>query len=296
MGDGTLSRVTETWPFVGAEVVRDGVLTKRVLHSLYLPIYPGVYAPRGVDLTARQRARAAWLWSGRRAVVSGLSAAGLHGSKWVEPTRPAELVHTNRRSPAMLVVHTDALLPGEIVRVDGVPLTTPARTAFDLGRRLPTSSAVQRIDALMNATRLTVPDIERVAIGHPGVRGLRALRQTLQLVDGGAQSPYETLTRLMLIDGGLPAPETQLAVRDQYGSAVAYLDMGWREYRVGVEYDGAQHWSDRRQRRRDVERFADLEALGWAIVRVTSDMLRTPAAVVARVRAALDRGVLDCAS
>ena len=63
--------------------------------------------------------------------------------------------------------------------------------------------------------------------------------------------------------------------------------MGWRESRVGVEYDGAHHWTDARQRRRDIERYADLEALGWTIIRVSSDMLRTPAAVIHRVRAAM---------
>lgn len=296
VGAGTLPRMTESWPFIGAEALHDRAVTKRVLRSLYLPVYPGVYVPRGIDLTPKQRAHAAWLWSGRKAVVSGLSAAAMLGSKWVEPTNPAELVHTNRRNPTMLVVHTDELLPAEIVRVDGIPITTPARTAFDLGRRLPTNKGVQRIDALLNATRVTVADIERVATNHRGVRGLRTLRRVLELVDAGAESPYETLTRLMLVDGGLPAPQTQLVVRDGYGFAVAYLDMGWRDQRVGVEYDGAQHWTDPRQRRRDVERFAELAALGWVIIRVTSDMLRTPASVVARVRAALARGVLDCAS
>lgn len=292
---GTLPRVTENWPFLGVEAVRDGSVTNRLLRSLYVPVYPGVYAPKGVELAPQQRARAAWLWSRRRAVASGLSAAALLGCKWIEAANPAELTHTNRRNPTMLVVHTDALLPCERTTIDGIPTTTPARTAFDLGRRLPISKGVQRIDAVMNATRITVTDIERVAASHVGVRGVRTLRRILKLVDGGAQSPYESLTRLMLIDGGLPAPQTQLAVRDNYGFVVAYLDMGWREYRVGVEYDGAQHWTDSRQRRRDVERFADLEALGWLVIRVTSDMLRTPAAVVARVRAALARGVLGCA-
>jgi very-short-patch-repair endonuclease len=66
--------------------------------------------------------------------------------------------------------------------------------------------------------------------------------------------------------------------------------MGWRERRVGVEFDGAQHWTDARQRRRDIERLSDLESLGWRIIRVSSDMLRTPAAIIARVRAALGSG------
>ena len=106
-------------------------------------------------------------------------------------------------------------------------VTTAARTAFDLGRRLPMTAAVQRMDALMNATGLQAADVEKVIIEHPGVRGLAALRRVLPLVDGGAQSPYETLTRLILVRAGLPAPATQVPVVDEYGFVVAYLDMGW---------------------------------------------------------------------
>ena len=188
----------------------------------------------------------------------------------------------------MLTVHSDELSLGEITEVDGMTVTTPARTAFDLGRRLNLKDAVKRIDALMNATQLKVVEIESVIEGHPGVRGIGKLRKTLSLVDGGAESPYESLTRLMLVGAGLPNPQTQLPVFDELGFVVAYLDMGWPEYRVGVEFDGAQHWTDARQRSRDVERLADLEALGWTIIHVSSDMLRTSAVVVGRVSAALE--------
>lgn len=279
----------ENWPFRGFEAIESGQLSARALKRFYAAVYPGVYAPRWVEPSAVQRARAAWLWSRRSGVVSGLSAAALLGARWIEAGSPAELVHSNRRPPAMLVVHTDALLSGEAACIDGIPVTTAARTAFDIGRRLPVTDAVQRVDALMNATGVTVEQVRRVADGHPGVRGLSALRRMLPLVDGGSQSPYETLTRLILIRAGLPAPQTQLPVVDRFGFVVAYLDMGWPERRVGVEYDGAQHWTDARQRRRDIERLADLEALGWIIIRVSSDMVRTPAAIVARVHAALER-------
>ena len=257
------------------------------LGKFYTAVYPGVYAPRSVELSPIQRARAGWLWSRRQGIVAGLSASAMLGSKWVEPTMPAEFVHVNRRAPAMLTVHSDSLMPDEAIELDGMRVTTAARTAFDIGRRLPLTAGVQRLDALMNATNLKVVDVEDVIAAHPGVRGLSTLRRTLALVDGGAESPYESLTRLTLVRAGLTAPETQLRVVDEFGFAVAYLDMGWRERRVGVEFDGAQHWTDARQRRRDIERLSDLESLGWRIIRVSSDMLRTPAAIVARVRAAL---------
>ena len=277
----------DDWPFRGAEAVEAGRVSAGQLGKFYTAVYPGVYAPRLVELSPIQRARAGWLWSRRQGIVAGLSASAMLGSKWVEPTMPAEFVHVNRRAPAMLTVHSDSLMPDEAIELDGMRVTTAARTAFDIGRRLPLIAGVQRLDALMNATKLKVVDVEDVIAAHPGVRGLSTLRRTLALVDGGAESPYESLTRLTLVRAGLSAPETQLRVVDEFGFVVAYLDMGWRERRVGVEFDGAQHWTDARQRRRDIERLSDLESLGWRIIRVSSDMLRTPAAIIARVRAAL---------
>jgi len=281
--------MAEDWPFRGAAALESGWLSARELKRFYVAVYPGVYAPRWVDLSPNHRAHAAWLWSRGAGVVAGLSASAMLGAKWIDSTLPAELIHTNRRAPQMLVVHTDTLAPGEVTRVGVMPVTTAARTAFDIGRRHPGVPGVQRLDALMNVTGLTVAEIEAVIGAHPRARGLKTLRRTLRRVDGGAASPQETLTRLMLVDAGLPAPQTQIRVTDEFGTLVAYLDMGWREHRVAVEYDGAQHWTDPHQRRRDIERLADLDALGWIVVRVSGDMLRTPAHVVARVRAALER-------
>lgn len=82
------------------------------MRKAYVPLYPGVYVPRGVEVTVRQRAEAAWLRSRRRGVVAGQSAAAMLGVKWVDGRHPAELIHDNRRSPARLVVRTEALAPG----------------------------------------------------------------------------------------------------------------------------------------------------------------------------------------
>ena len=289
MTDDMTDDGADPWPFRGAEAVAAGALTQRQLAAFHTAVYPGVYVPRWMELSAVTRARAAWLWSRRGGVVAGLSASAVLGARWIEPIHPAQLVHANRRPPEMLIVHSDTLLDGETCVVDGMRVTTPARTAFDLGRRMRLTDAVQRVDALMNATGLRPDGIQQVMDCHPRARGLTALRRMLALVDAGAQSPYETLTRLILVRAGLPAPQTQLPVADEHGFVVAHLDMGWREQRVGVEYDGAQHWTDARQRARDIERLADLEALGWIVIRVSSHMLRTPAGVVARVRSALER-------
>ncbi len=85
----------------------------------------------------------------------------------------------------------------------------------------------------------------------------------------------------------MPRPQTQIAVRDEFGSAVAYLDMGWEDVKVAVEYDGEQHRTDRRQYAWDVRRLEMLERRGWIVVRVLAR--DRPAEVVSRARAALAR-------
>lgn len=232
------------------------------MRTLYEPVYPGVYVPCGIEPTAHQRAQAAWLWSRRRAVVTGSSAAALLGAKWVSPALDADLVHDNRKPPKRIVVHSDRLAPHQLQAVDGIAVTTPARTAFDIGRRTPYRlQAIQRLDALANATDVKVTDVEAVMAEHPGARGLLRLRQVLPLVDGGAESPQETRTRLALVDAGLPRPQTQIRVFDHYGDFVARIDMGYEDLRVGIEYDGPQHWTDRQQRDRDIDRYSALLAL-----------------------------------
>lgn len=107
-------------------------------------------------------------------------------------------------------------------------------------------------------------------------------------MDSGAESPQESRTRLLLMRGGLPKPETQIVVLNEFGYPFARIDMGYRALMVGIEFDGAQHWTDPAQRTADIDRYAELASLGWRIVRVSTDLLRyRPEVVVARVCAAL---------
>lgn len=262
-------------PFLAREALDDGLLTFRELRRFHRAGFPGVWMLRGSDLSMDQLAHAAWLWSGRKAVVAGLAASALHGAKWIEPGAPVELVHTNRRPPTGIVVRTETLAPEEIQCAGPLPITSASRTVFDLGRRLRLDDGVQRIDALLNATDVKIADVEAVIARHPGVRGLRQLRETLTLVDGGAESPYESLTRLVLVQAGFPPPQTQIRVCDEYGYVFARVDMGWPEYLVGVDFEGAQHWTDPKQRSGDVVRYTRLAEMGWIDVRLTSGILHT---------------------
>lgn len=275
-------------PFLATEALDSRLLTFRELRRFHTAVYPGVWVARGADLSAVDHAVAAWLWSGRRGVVSGVAASGVHGAKWVEPGILTELVHANRRPPRGIITRGDRLLDGEVHYIGALPVTSPARTAFDLGRRLPVGPAAERIDALMNATDVKVEEIDAVIARHRRVRGLRNLRTTLTLVDGGAESPYETKTRLLLLRNGFPRPETQIRILDHDGVVVARLDMGWRQWRVGVDFEGAQHWTDPEQRDKDVDRYWLLPELGWNDIRLTSGVLHNqPQRFLDRVSAAL---------
>jgi len=275
-------------PFVGTEAVRAGVLTERELRRSCTRIYRNVYQRRDSGLTAKDRAVPAWLWSGKKAVVAGNSAAALLGADWVDPHVPAELVTGRKRPPPLIITRNETLLAGETTVVDGVPVTSPARTAFDLARRPGLQTAVMRIDALARATGFTVDEVQPLIDAHRGARGMKQLRWVLPLIDAGAESPQETRTRLVLIAGGLPRPQTQIVVRNEWNWVLARIDLGWEEWLVGVEYDGPQHWTDPRVRANDIDRTAELERRGWRLIRVGADLLRNrPDIVVDRVRRAL---------
>lgn len=251
----------------------------------YRPVFPNVYLPAQVEPTLPLRIRAAWLWSGRTAVIAGAAAAAVHGAAWIPDAVPIELIHHNTRAPDGVLIRRDGLCPGETQICDGLAVTTPERTAFDIGRRGAVRSAVVRLDSLARATGFKADDVLRVAGAHPRSPGLRRLEAALGLVDPGAQSPRESYLRLLLIDAGLPRPQTQVPVPGADGMPVAYLDMGWPEWMVAVEYDGDHHRTDRRQYVKDIRRLEMLEQLGWVIVRVVAE--DRPADIVRRVRAAL---------
>jgi hypothetical protein len=273
---------------VGSEAVAAGVVNPYQLKTNYAAVFRNVYVPGGQATTALDKAIAAWLWSGRRATVAGLSAAAFHGSLWIDAGLPAELNQRHRHKTKGIVLHSDRLGDDEVCVVDGVPATTPARTAYDLGRRRGLEMAVVRLDALMQATHLKPIDVAVLADRHSGARGIVQLREAIGLSDAGSESPQETRTRLVLTSAGLRPKRTQIEVFDCFGVFIGRIDMGWDEWLVGVEYDGEQHWTNPEVRTGDIERQARLEAQGWRIVRVSADMLRhRRQVIVERTRNAL---------
>jgi hypothetical protein len=272
-------------PFIGSETLASGALSRHQLRRRYRAVFPNVYLSNDAELSLERRISAAWLWSGGTATIVGAAAAALHGSKWIPDDVPIELNQANTRPPHGVLTRRDALADGETQVMDGRRVTTPERTAFDIGRRGAIRSAVVRLDALARATGFKVDDVLRIAKCHPHSPGLRRLEAALELVDPGSESPRESYLRLLLIDAGLPRPQTQIPVLGVDGIPVAYLDLGWEEHLVAVEYDGDQHRTDRRQYVKGIRRLEMLERMGWIVVRVVAE--DGPANIIRRVREAL---------
>ena len=155
--------------------------------------------------------------------------------------------------------------------------TDRARAAWLWSRR--TATLVGSSAAAMHGS-LWLPDHVPAELAHarqPAPPGI--------LIHRGAIADDEICLvelRLLLVRDGLPRPVTQVQVGKRR------IDMGWPEWKVGVEYDGAQHWTDPERHAEDIERLEYLAAQGWTIVRVSARQLRYDRpGIVMRVRRAL---------
>ena len=256
---------------MGSEALATHSLTRHHLRSRFVACYPDVYVSADAEVTAAVRARAAWLWSGRRGVVAGQSAAALHGAKWVDARKPAELLWPNRRPPKGIRGWADRYQADEVEEINGMRVTTPARTALDLACRYPLVKAVAAIDALARATHLEIADVESLAERYRGRRGIRKARKALGLVDAGAESPQETWLRLVVIRNGFPRPQTQIPLYDEFGVLVAVFDLGWEDKMIAMDYEGEHHRVNRRRFNHDIRKAETVAEMGWIDIRVTAE-------------------------
>jgi hypothetical protein len=272
--------------FLGSEALGGG-MPRSELRRWYRPIFRGVYIPKNATPNLRDRAVGAWLTSGRAGVVTGVAASAWHGADWVDDAEPIELLVHERRKQAGLLVRMDRVADDEVTTIDGLPVATRARTAFDLGRYQKRAAAMGRLDALMRAAPFPAAEVMVLLDRYGPVRGVRQLRQLLPLIDPGAESLRESWLRLLLIDDGFPIPETQIPVVDESGQIFAYVDMGWRELQLAVEYDGDHHRTSRTAYVKDIRRLEKIRRCGWEVIRVINE--DRPASILARVREAYKR-------
>ena len=269
--------------FLGSEAIARGTLTRGQLRWNYRQIHRDVYLPKTAPRSLWDNICAAWLWSGRRGIIAGRAAAALHGAKWVDDVTPIEVVGPFNHPPPGIIVRRERIGVEDVVEMGELRVTNPARTAFDLARHLPRAVAVVHLDALAAATGLSSADVAPLIARHKGARGVRQCQEPLSLMDGGAQSPKESWLRLVLIDAGFPRPVTQIRVTD--GRLVAYLDLGWKEPMVALEYDGDQHRTDRPQYVKDIRRAEMVDRQGWTVIKVIKE--DRPNFIIARTHDAL---------
>lgn len=294
--------VTLPWVVVRGDAREIGVCERTIRGSAFEQVRRGVWVPTGTDVSAPDvRIAAVARQLPPHAVIGGWSAARVHeraartddlevfdgGPTWEEPTtasRTARPTERARRSGARVVVcapPTSRLTLREDVRVfrsvvpaedactiGGLRLTTPLRTAFDLARLLPPTSAVIGLDRLLHMRLVSADEVLAVVRERRGWRGLARARSALSLADGGAESPQESLLRLLWVGAGLPRPRCNVVIRHLDRRFVARVDLLDDAAGVVGEYDGAYHAGSAR-RSDDARRQGELERVGLVVVRAT---------------------------
>jgi len=227
--------------------------------------------------------------------VFGVCLPGFLEEDWrIHLARPSTGWKPRRRN---VVGHQLSFKPGEVIMVDGVRLTSPARTWLDLAQMMSVDELVAAGDSLVcshgvdhpvpRAPLASVEELKAVVAAHPGMRGVRRARLALDLIRVGADSPQETRMRLALLDGGLREPVLNHVLFNEWGAAAVWPDAAYIKEKVSLQYDGDHH-GEPGQYRRDIKRQALTERLGWKEVRIQrEDLLGDRPAVVDKVRRAL---------
>ncbi|WP_413319950.1 hypothetical protein AA0Z99_04780 [Agrococcus sp. 1P02AA] len=165
-------------------------------------------------------------------------------------------------------------LQSESLEIDGMRVETRSDAFIHLATMLTLEELVVVGDWLVSPNRrapLSIEELVDALRRYDGARGLHRARHALSLVRVGAESPRETLVRLLVVRS-LPEPTLQHRVLDASGAFIARLDLSWPSLKLGVEYDG-EHHAEPRQRALDEARLEKLRAAGWRIITVTKEHL-----------------------
>lgn len=276
--------------------VRNGVLTT-IKRGWYFDGVPTVSPTDQHRLLVLATAKSL----GPNTVVSHASAAVLHGLP--VPNSSLGRVWVTRRGGGHggrtdgLRVSQSSLPDDDVGVLSGVRVTTLERTALDVARTVPFEWGVAVMDALLRRSGgMAARDslTERLA-REPKRKGNPRARMAAEFADPRAESPGESISRVVFARHGLPKPTLQLEVVSG-GRLVGISDFAWEEQRTLGEFDGAIKYSgslpnktsptqaiiaekSREQRLRDA---------GWWFVRWGWADLRDEVALVARVRRAFE--------
>ena len=183
-----------------------------------------------------------------------------------------------------LTSHQLTLRQQDVVRLpSGLWVTTPLRTLVDCGPLLRPDALICALDHALHHRQLDAAGVASMLAERLGCRGAPALRAAAAAADAGAESPLETLARLILRPA-LPRLRTQVQVRDRFGNVVAQLDLGDEALRLAVEADGVRGHAGDAMVAKDRARDRVTEGYGWVTERTTwAEARGRPAALRARV-------------
>lgn len=269
-------------PFTRATALQAGINSKRLYDAteagiLRRPVR-GVFVRADVPDTVEARAAAALCVTGVHTVITDRTAAWIHGvdvfdSKDRDMMPAVEMCALRQHSPTRrggVDARTRDLLCKDIMQVAGLRLTTPLRTALDLGCMLRRREALAAMDQFARLHGVTRGELSGETARYFRRRGVVQLRALIPLVEPGAESPRESWTRLALIEAGLPTPVLQHEV-EASGSLLYRLDLAYPFHRVAIEYDGWEfHHRNEEQLLHDEERREWLAEHGWRVIVVRS--------------------------
>lgn len=241
----------------------------------------GVYVAAQVPDSIVLRGRALALVVPSHAVVTDWTACWFHtgydrpGSHLVEPELSLfRQVGHDRLRNHLCSSGQRTFTADDVCRVGELAVTSPLRTAWDLGRLAPRDRAIGALDALLRTGSFSHDELLEGVERFKGMRGVVQLRALAPLADPRAESPGESTLRLRWLDlPTLPRPTPQVSITVG-GVEVYRIDLGVEELRYGCEYDGAEFHTDEDQdglRRQDL-----LARFSWDVDGVRRDNVWGP--------------------
>lgn len=233
----------------------------------------GVYVDAGVPDSVEVRLQAARLVISPHHVAVNRTAAWLHGHdvllrsehEIVPPIETCALRHHNPTRRPDIDGRTRDLAPRDVTRLSTVLVTTPLRTALDLGCELRRREAFAAMVSLGRQFGFGARELAAELPRFRRRRGVVQCRELVPLVDPRIESPREAWTLLALVDAGLPLPEVQWWVESD-GRPVFRLDLAYVHARLAIEYDGREAHLAPDQREHDEARREWLRSEGWEVV------------------------------
>jgi hypothetical protein len=262
-----------TWPMARDRGISRARLVKGLRCGALVRLLHNVYVRADVELTMEGRAGAAALVISPHAVVADRTAAWIWGVdcfsfRELDVVPPLETrTLRGHRAPTRSGLRAGQrdLDATDWVFVSGVRVTTPLRTALDLGCVLSRRDALAAMDALARAHGLTSADLVTAARRYFRRRGVVQLRELAALVEPRAESAGESWTRIEMHDQGLPQPQVNWWVYEN-GVPKYRLDLAYPHARVAIEYDGEEFHTSEEDKRADADRRDWLERHGWAVI------------------------------